>query len=328
LIVATFASLISRVQQVVDVAAAYNRKLAVAGRSMAENTAMARKLGYLEIPDGMMIELHEIDRFPPEEVVIMATGAQGEPMAVLSRLATGRHHAVSIQEGDTVVLSSHTIPGNEEVIHEVINRLFQKGADVYYDPIAEVHVSGHASQEEQKTLINMLQPRYFVPIHGELRHLKQHGKIARELGIPEENIAVVENGYTLDFQDGRMEVGERVPGGYVYVDGSLVGEIGPRLMRQRGALGDAGFVTAVVPFNPRTGRPVGQPRIITRGFVFRPEAEDLLTRAQDVVRSAAVVKAGTKPDEVESSIERALSHFLRQETGREPVVTSAVVEIA
>ena len=328
LIVATFASLISRIQQVVDVAAEYNRKFAVAGRSMVANTAMARQLGYLDIPDEMMIELHEIGHFPPDEIVIMATGAQGEPMAVLNRLATGRHHAVSIQEGDTVVLSSHTIPGNEEVIHEVINRLFQKGADVYYDPIAEVHVSGHASQEEQKTLINMLQPRYFVPIHGELRHLKQHGKIARALGIPEENVAVVENGYTLDFDGGRMEIGERVPGGYVYVDGSLVGEIGPRLMRQRGALGDAGFVTAVVPFNPRTGRPVGQPRIITRGFVFKPEAEDLLTRAQDVVRSAASVKAGMKPADVESGIERALSHFLRQETGREPVVTSAVVEMA
>ncbi len=327
LIVATFASLISRVQQVVDVAAEYGRKFAVAGRSMVENTAMARELGYLDIPDDMMIELHEIDRFPPEQIVIMATGAQGEPMAVLNRLATGRHHALSVEEGDTVVLSSHTIPGNEEMIHGVINRLFQRGADVYYDPVAEVHVSGHASQEEQKTLINMLQPRYFLPIHGELRHLKQHGKIARELGIPEDNIAVVENGYTLDFYDGRLEIGARVPGGYVYVDGSQVGEIGARVMRQRGDLADAGFVTAVVPFNPRTGRPEAQPRIITRGFVFRPEAEDLLTRAQDVVRSAAMVEPGTKPSDVETNIERALSNFLRRETRRNPVVTAAVVEI-
>jgi ribonuclease J len=327
LIVATFASLISRIQQVVDVAAEYNRKFAVAGRSMVENTAMARRLGYLDIPDEMMIDLREIDRFPPDEVVIMATGAQGEPMAVLNRLATGRHYALSVEEGDTVVLSSHTIPGNEEMIHEVINRLFQSGADVYYDPVADVHVSGHASQEEQKTLINMLQPRYFLPIHGELRHLKQHGKIAREVGIPDENVAVVENGYILDFCDGRMEIGSRVPGGYVYVDGKRVGGIGPRVMRQRSELGDAGFVTAVVPFNPRTGRPAGQPRIITRGFVFRPEAEDLLTRAQDVVRSAAVVEPGTKPSEVEENIERALSNFLRRETRRDPVVTSAVVEI-
>lgn len=328
LIVATFASLISRVQQIVDVAAEHDRKIAVAGRSMVNNTAMARELGYLDIPDEMMVDLRNVDRLPPDKVVIMATGAQGEPMAVLNRLATERHHTLHIQQDDTVVLSSHTIPGNEEMIHEVINRLFQKGADVYYDPVADVHVSGHASQEEQKTLINMLQPRYFMPIHGELRHLKQHAKIARDLGIPSENIAAIENGYPLSFKDGEMEIGERVPGGYVYVDGSLVGEIGPRVMRQRGELGEAGFVTAVVPFNPRTGRPSAQPRIITRGFVFTPEAEELLTRAQDVVRSASMVSPGTKPDEVEESIERALSNFLRRETRRDPVVTAAVVELA
>ena len=326
LIVATFASLISRIQQVVDVAAQYDRKFAVAGRSMVNNTAMARELGYLEIPEDMMVPLHEVDTLPADQVVIMATGAQGEPMAVLSRLATGRHHSLRIQSDDTVVLSSHTIPGNEEMIHEVINRLFQRGADVYYDPVADVHVSGHASQEEQKTLINMLQPRYFVPIHGELRHLKQHAKIALALGIPNENIATVENGYPLIFRGGQMQIGERVPGGYVYVDGTLVGEIGPRVIRQRGELGEAGFVTAVVSFNPRTGRPAAQPRIITRGFVFRPEAQDLLSRAQDVVRSAATVSPGTKPVEVEQNIERALSNFLHRETRRDPVVTAAVVE--
>jgi len=327
LIVATFASLISRVQQVVDVAAEYNRKIAVAGRSMVNNTAMARELGYLDIPDEMMVDLRDVDKLPPDQVVIMATGAQGEPMAVLNRLATGRHHWLSIQQDDTVVLSSHTIPGNEEMIHEVINRLYQRGADVYYDPIAQVHVSGHASQEEQKTLINMLQPRYFVPIHGELRHLKQHAKIAASLGIPKENIAAIENGYTLSFKDGDLEIGQRVPGGYVYVDGTMVGEIGPRVIRQRGELGEAGFVTAVVPFNPRTGRASGQPRIITRGFVFRPEAEDLLTRAQDVVRSAAMVSPGTKPAEVEKNIERALSNFFHRETRRDPLVTAAVMDI-
>ncbi len=327
LIVATFASLISRVQQIVDVAAQHNRKIAVAGRSMVNNTAMARELGYLDIPDDMIVRLHEVDNVPPDELVIMATGAQGEPMAVLNRLATGRHHTLRIQPDDTVVLSSHTIPGNEEMIHEVINRLFQRGADVYYDPVADVHVSGHASQEEQKTLINLLQPRYFVPIHGELRHMKQHAKLAREVGIPEENIAAVENGFTLSFKNGQMTIGERVPGGYVYVDGTLVGEIGPRVMRQRGELGEAGFVTAVIPFNPRTGRPSGHPRIITRGFVFKPEAEDLLTRAQDVVRSAAMVSPGTKPADVEQNIERALSNFLHRETRRDPVVTAAVVEM-
>jgi ribonuclease J len=326
LIIATFASLISRIQQTVDVAAQYNRKIAIAGRSMVKNTEVARKLGYLDIPENMLVSLDEIKNLPARQVVIMATGAQGEPMAVMNRLATGRHHSLHIREKDTVVLSSHTIPGNEEMIHSVINRLFQRGADVYYDPVAQVHVSGHASQEEQKLLINMLHPHFFVPIHGELRHLKQHGKIARRLGIPKENIAVIENGYMLTFDDGRLEVGERVPGGYVFVDGALVGEIGPTVMRERDALGQNGFVTAIVRYKRRTGRPVGQPRIITRGFIFTPEAEELLSRAEDVIHSGASVKPGTAPDEVEKQVEQALSHFLYRETRRKPVVTSAVIE--
>jgi ribonuclease J len=327
LIVATFASLISRIQQVVDVAARHNRKIAIAGRSMVENTKMARRLGYLDIPDGVLVNLDEIKHLPARQVVIMATGSQGEPMAVLNRLATGRHHSLHIREGDTVVLSSHTIPGNEETIHGVINRLFQRGADVYYYPVAQVHVSGHASQEEQKMLISMLHPRYLVPIHGELRHLKQHGKIARELGIAEESIAVVENGYVLHFDDGKMRIGDRAPGGYVFVDGALVGEVGPAVMREREALGQNGFVTAVVPYKRRKGQPVGHPRIITSGFVFAPEAEELLARAQDIVRSAAAVKRGTEPGEVEELVTQALSRFLRRETRRDPVVTSVVLEV-
>jgi ribonuclease J len=325
LIIATFASLISRIQQVVDVTARHNRKIAIAGRSMVENTQMARQLGYLDIPEDMLVSLEEIGNLPAHKVVIMATGAQGEPMAVLNLLATGQHPALSIQKGDTVVLSSHTIPGNEEMTHAVINRLFQRGADVYYDPLAQVHVSGHASQEEQKLLINMLRPRFFVPIHGEPRHLKLHGKVARQVGIPDENIAVVENGYPLTFDDGRLEIGKRVPGHYIFVDGALVGEVGPMVMREREALGQSGFVTAIVRYKRQKGRPVGQPRIITRGFVFTPEAEELLSRAKDVVRSAASVKPGTAPGQVEEELEKALSHFFYKETRRRPVVTSAVI---
>ena len=326
LIIATFASLISRVQQVVNVAARHNRKIAIAGRSMIENTKMACKLGYLDIPDGMLVNLDEIENLPARRVAIMATGSQGEPMAVLNRLATEQHRSLHIREGDTVVLSSHTIPGNEEMIHRVINRLFQRGADVYYDPLVQVHVSGHASQEEQKLVLNMLRPKFFVPIHGELRHLKQHGKLARRLGIPAGNIAVVENGYPLTFDEEHMVIGERVPGHYVFVDGALVGEIGPKVMRERDALGQSGFVTAVVRYERRAGRPLGQPRVITRGFVFTPQAEELLSRAKDVICSAASVKPGTAPAEVEKQVEKALSDFLYRETRRNPVVTSVVIE--
>ena len=325
LIIATFASLISRIQQVVNVAARNKRKIAIAGRTMVENTKMARELGYLDIPEGMHMSLDEIQSVPANRIVIMATGSQGEPMGVLNRLATGQHPSLHIQEADTVVLSSHTIPGNEETVHGVINRLFQRGADVYYDPVAQVHVSGHASQEEQKLLISMLRPRFFVPIHGELRHLTQHGKLAQELGIPRENIAVVENGYPLMFHDGQLEIGRRVPGGYVFVDGALVGETGPAVLRERDALGQSGFVTAIVRYNRRTGRPAGAPRIITRGFVFIPDAEELLSRAEDVIRSAASVEPGTPPGDVEERVKIALSDFLYQETRRKPVVTAAVI---
>jgi ribonuclease J len=324
-IVATFASLISRIQQVVDVAAQAGRKIAIAGKTMIENTRMARDLGYLRIPDGMLLRLGEIENLPSRETVIMATGAQGEPTAVLGRLAVGQHPSLRIQEGDTVVLSSHTIPGNEELIHRVINRLFQKGADVYYDPLLPVHVSGHASQDEQKLLINMLRPRFFIPIHGELRHLEQHGKIARQLGIPAENIAVVENGYALTLGE-RLEIGERVPGGYVFVDGARVGEIGPAVMRERESLGEGGFVMAIVCYERRTGCLVGRPRIVTRGFVFLPGAEDLLAQAGEVAASAAAAQPGTPATEIEGLVLEALSRFLYQETRRRPIIIPVVME--
>jgi ribonuclease J len=327
LIIATFGSLISRVQQVLTVAHRHGRKVAVAGRSMIENTEMARELGYLKVPNGTLVSLDEVEKLPPRKVVILATGSQGEPMAVLNRLATGRHRTLQIQDGDTVVLSSHTIPGNEETTHGLINRLFQKGADVYYSPLVESHVSGHASQEELKLLIGMLQPRFFMPVHGELRHLVQHAKMAHELGIDKKDIAVVENGYPVSFDGERIKIGKRVPGDYVFVDGSLVGEVGPTLMRQRDELAQSGFVTAIANYDRQTGKAVGQPRIITQGFVFAPEAQDLLAQAEEIVRSTASARRGTRPEKVEEKVERALSNFFYRETRRKPVVTAALIEV-
>jgi ribonuclease J len=328
LIIATFASLISRVQQVINVAAQHGRKIAIAGRSMVENTRMARELGYLDIPANTLVSLDEIEKLPPEQVVIMATGSQGEPMAVLNRLATNRHQSLRIQENDTVVLSSHTIPGNEEMTYSVINRLFQRGADVYYGPLAQAHVSGHASQEELKLLINMLRPRFFVPIHGELRHLVQHAKLAHQLGISKKDIAVVENGYPLTFDGERMRIGQRVPGDYVFVDGALIGEVGPMVMGQRDELAQSGFVTAIVRYDRQNGQVVDHPRIITRGFVFLPDAEDLLSRAGDVVRSAVSGKRNGSMQRLEAKVEQALSTFFYRETKRRPVVTVALVDVS
>jgi ribonuclease J len=324
-IVATFASLISRIQQVVDAARRRHRKIAIAGKAMVENAKMARELGYLEIPDDMLMSLGEVEKLPAHEVVIMATGAQGEPTAVLGRLAMGRHSSLRIQEGDTVVLSSHTIPGNEELIHRVINRLFQQGADVYYAPLAPVHVSGHASQEEQKLLINILCPRFFIPIHGELRHLKQHGKIARQLGVASDDIAVVENGYVLTLGK-ELTIGDRVPGGYVFVDGARVGEVGPMVMREREKLGKNGFVVSIVCYDKRKGKPIGVPQIVTRGFMFVPGAEDLLAQAAEATREAASAEPGTPAEEVEKLVQGALSKFFYRETKGSPIVIPKVVE--
>jgi ribonuclease J len=323
-IVATFASLISRIQQVIGVAVAHGRKVAIAGKTMAANAKMARELGYLKVPDGSLVTLDEVRKLPAEQTVIMATGTQGEPTAALSRLSLGRHPSLQIKTGDTVVLSSHTIPGNEEHIHRVINRLFQKGADVYYDGPSLVHVSGHASQEEQKLLINILRPKFFVPVHGELRHLKQHGKIAAELGLPPERIAVIENGYTLTLGD-NLIIGERVPGRYVFVDGSQVGEIGPAVMCERDALGQSGFVVAVVPYRAELGQLVGEPQVVTRGFVAAPGAERLLSEAHSITESAASVDPGTSASEVEGRVSEALSRYFYKHTRRQPVVIAVAL---
>jgi ribonuclease J len=257
----------------------------------------------------------------------MATGSQGEPLAVLNRLATDSHHSLRIQDGDTVVLSSHTIPGNEEMTHGLINRLFQRGADVYYGAQAQAHVSGHASQEELKLLINLLRPRYFVPIHGELRHLVQHAKLAHQLGIDKRDIAVVENGYPLTFDETGMHIGQRVPGDHVFVDGALVGEVGPVVMRQREELAEGGFVTAVASYDRQEGKITGQPRILTQGFVYTPEAQDMLARAKEVINGNGSIPRGTPPEAVEEQLERALSNFLYRETRRRPVVTVALIEV-
>jgi ribonuclease J len=327
LIIATFSSLISRVQQVVHVAQRHNRKMAIAGRSMIENTTMARELGYLKVPPGLLVSLDEVAELPPQQVVIMATGSQGEPMAVLSRLADNSHRSLSIQDGDTVLLSSHTIPGNEETTHDLINRLFQAGADVYYGPQARAHVSGHASQEELKELIELLQPRFFVPLHGELRHLVAHAKLAHQLGIAKQDIAVVENGYPLTFSGGGMQIGKRIPGGNIFVDGSRVGDVGSVVMRQRDELAQNGFVTAIAHYDRQAGRMVGQPRFITRGFVYTPDADDLLSQAGDVIRSSTSARRGTAPDKVEDKAQEALSGFLYRQTRRKPAVSVALVEV-
>ena len=317
ILIGTFASLISRMQQVAKVVSHHGRVMTFVGTSMIENAKIARKMGYIDLPEKSIVPLDQALKMPPSKVVLMCTGTQGEPSSILGRLSTGTHRRLEIQPGDTVVLSSHPIPGNEEMIHRTINRLFQRGAEVIYDAIAPVHVSGHASQEEMKFLLQLVQPEYLIPIHGELRHLKQHATLAREIGIPPERIAVVENGTVIEFQDGKMKVGQRVPGGYVFVDGSGVGDIGPRVMRERETLAREGFVAVHLTFDP-TGKVLrGEPQLISKGFVFVRDAEELFEHARKIVRDI-VSSAGE--NDLENRIESDLSKFFYAQTKRRPMV--------
>jgi ribonuclease J len=322
-IVASFASLISRIQQVVNAAERDGRKVAIVGRTMVENAKIAQQLGYLSIPDGLEISASDANRLPSKQVAIMTTGTQGEPLAGLGRLAVNRHRSLSIRQDDTVVVSAHPIPGNEEMVFRTINYLFQRGANVIYDAIAPVHVSGHASREEQKLLINLLRPKFLVPIHGELRHLHLHSQLAQELGIPAENIAVVENGHILSFDRDSMRIGERVPGSYVFVDGSVVGDIGPAVLRDREILSRDGFILVVVPLDDY-GRSASPPELISRGFVFLKDAEWLLEAARNVVTEVVNEGDFANRDKIRQAVVSELSQFLFEETRRRPMVFATV----
>jgi ribonuclease J len=279
------------------------------------------------MPSNLIISVEEAIKLPPERVVVMATGTQGEPSAVLSRLATGRHRQLSVEPGDTIIMSAHPIPGNEEMVHRTINRLFQRGANVVYDPIESVHVSGHASQEEQKLLINLVRPQFFVPIHGELRHLHAHARLATQVGIPPENIAVVENGTLIEFDASGMTVGERIPGGYVFVDGSGVGDVGPAVMRDREVLARDGFVLVHFSRDRETHRVRGEPEVISRGFVYMRDAEGLLNGARQLVQRVAESGNGRSAQDVREDVQEALGRYLYNETKRRPMVFAVISDV-
>ncbi len=315
-IIASFASLISRMQQVVNAAVKHGRKVAFAGTSMVENAKMAVKLGYLELPESSHVSIESALKLPPSKVLIMCTGSQGEPTSILGRLSTGRFRLFDIQKGDTVVLSSHTIPGNEESVSGTINRLFQRGADVIYESVAPVHVSGHASEEELKLLLNLVKPKYVIPIHGELRHLHQLSHIAQNVGVPKENIAVVENGHIIEFSKGKMTIGERIPGSYIFVDGLGVGDIGPGVIRERESLSRAGIVIINVSIDKTSGTPLFSPNISSYGFISVKESEILMKRLKQVVLDAMK----SNHDDQEKKIRKAVISFLHDETHRRPMV--------
>jgi ribonuclease J len=315
IIVASFASLISRMQQVADAAERHGRKLAFVGYSMTENSKMARKLGYLEVPDDTLVSLDQALGMPDEDVVLMCTGSQGEPSSIMGRLSRGTNRRFGVKEGDTIVLSSHPIPGNEETIYRTINRLFRRGANVIYEPLAPVHVSGHASQDEMALMIHLVKPEYLIPIHGELRHLRQHAVLAQEAGMPAEYIEVVENGQIIEFIDGELEIGKRIPGGYIFVDGSRVGEVGPSVVREREALARDGVVLISLVLD-QNGRLHEDPEIITRGFVYKHSSEELL----DAVGERVAEAIESSDDNIHNHVVQTARSFLYNETKRRPMV--------
>ena len=321
-IVTTFGSLISRVQQIINAAARHNRVVAVEGRSLEETVERTQALGYLDVPPGLLVELSELKGRPDHQIVIIATGSQGEPGAALGRMADGRHRHIKIKAGDTVVMSSRVIPGNEQLVGRAINKLFKRGARVIHGRAGNVHVSGHASQEELKLLLSLVKPRYFIPIHGELRHLHAHAELATAQGVPEENIFVVENGVVIEFDQDSAKVTDRIPGGWIFVDGSSVGDIGPVVLHDREILSQDGFVLASVRLDGQTGQLIERPRIITRGFVYVKEQRDLIERAEEEV-VAALRMDGKDPY---ATVRKTLADLLYSETQRRPMVIPMVIE--
>ena len=316
ILVGTFASLISRMQQVANAAERHGRKIAFTGRSMVDNMNMARELGYVDFPERLVISLEQSLSMPDNQVVLMITGSQGEPRSIMGRLANGTNRKFDVREGDTIVFSSHPIPGNEEPVYRTINQLFRKGANVVYESIAPVHVSGHASQEEIKLLLHLVRPKYLIPIHGELRMLKQHARLAQEVGIPEENICAVENGQIIELVDGELRLAERIPGDYIFVDGSGVGNVDRSIVRERETLGQDGILVVNLAVDKKTNQINGVPDFVTRGFMLPEELDPLLDELNKELKKAVRHSDGN----LESHVLRSVKSFLYKETKRNPFI--------
>lgn len=323
IIVASFASLISRMQQVANTADVHKRKIAFVGKSMLENVSIARKLGYLNIADDLIVSIEDALKIPDEKIVIMCTGSQGEPTSILGRLSRGTQRQFDAKQGDTIVLSSKTIPGNEEAVFSTINDLFRRGANVIYEEIAPVHVSGHGSQEDIKLLIHLTKPKYFIPAYGELRHLKQSAILAMQTGIPEDHIAVVEDGQIISFKNGKMRLAEKIAAPYVFVDGVSVGEISHEELRDRATLSKDGIVSVHVNLDRKTGQLRGKPAIASRGFASSQESQEILQQAIKPLVEAIKRSNGN----LGNNITKSLGAILYRETHRRPTILVTVSRI-
>lgn len=331
-IVATFSSNIHRIQQIADSAAAANRKLLLNGRSMISNIAIARQLGYLKIAEEQFIDLRDMRQMPPEEVLIITTGSQGEPLSALMRIALGDHKQIELERGDTVILSSKFIPGNEKAISDLINNLYRRGAEVFYEKTSEIHVSGHASREELKLVHNLVRPKYFIPVHGEYRHLVKHAQLATELGMPAEHSIILENGQPLRIDAAGIEREERFETGRVFVDGKGVGDVGNMELRDRRHLANHGLVILMLAINQSTGEIVQGPEIFSKGFVPEENAESdaLLEDAKQAVRDLLKehsLDAVSDWEELRVEVRKALRRCFNKKIARRPLILPVILEL-
>lgn len=330
IIVATFSSNIHRVQQIMNVAASLGRKVALVGRSLENVVSISAELGYLNIPEGIVIDINMINRYPADKLVIITTGSQGEPMSALTRMAFSDHRKVEIHPNDYVIISATPIPGNEKTVSRVVNELMKLGADVVYEKMYEVHVSGHACQEELKMIIGIVKPKYFIPVHGELKHLRKHAGLALSMGIPKENILIADNGRVAEISKKALRCTSTVPAGRVFVDGYGVGDVGSVVLRDRKHLAQDGLVIVAVCIDRESGMIVSGPDVVTRGFVYVKESEELINAAREVAVEA--IEAQTDGgyfdwNSIKASLRDEISHLMYERTKRSPMILPVIMEV-
>ena len=330
IIIATFSSNVHRIQQAIDSACKYKRKVAIIGRSMVNVVSIAVELGYLKVPEGVLIDIDETNRYPASQIVVITTGSQGEPMSALTRMAMADHKKMTITPSDTVIISATPIPGNEKLVARTIDLLFKLGAEVVYDRSFGVHVSGHASQEELKIMHNLVRPKFFIPVHGEYRHLMRHAKLAEEMGMPKQNIIVAENGSVIEITPNKAAITGKVTAGKVLVDGLGVGDVGNIVLRDRRQLSQDGILIVVVTIDKQNWEVVAGPDIVSRGFVYIREAEKLMDDAKDKVQQALDKCKENEVSEwsgIKSAVRDSLGRFLYEKTRRRPMILPIIMEI-
>lgn len=330
IIVATFASNVHRVQQIINASEENGRKVVLSGRSMINTTTVSNELGYLNIKEGTLIDINDMKKYPSGEITIISTGSQGEPMSALVRIAEGEHRKIELEPEDLVIFSATPIPGNEKTVSKVINNLVEKGIEVIYEALADVHVSGHACQEELKLIQTLVKPKYFIPMHGEFRHLKRHAELSEDLGTPKENIFIIDNGTTLEFTKETAKVGNRVPSGNILVDGLGVGDVGNIVLRDRKHLSEDGLIVVVLTMSKKDGKILAGPDIISRGFVYVRESEDLLEEARITVRDilADCEKRNiTDWATLKSNVRDTLRNHIYGKIKRNPMILPIIMEV-